>query len=145
MQDKAAGEVKSWIPERISAETPLSRGDRIRMSVEVSEPGFLYIFDRERRKDGEPGPPFLIYPNLNMGSGNNRVAPGRPIDIPADSESKPWWMLASDRSDYSGELLTVIVSAQPLAGIKIGPSRGRDREGTVRINSEALGEQREAL
>ncbi len=118
VQDKA-GLTVSWIPERIGTQTPLSRGDRIRMSIEVSEPGFLYIFDRERYRGGRTGRPYLIYPNLNMNGGGNRAGPGRLIEIPPRSDSSPWWMLSSDSNDYAGELISIVFSAHPLTGIHI--------------------------
>src|SRR3954469_7238132 len=72
-----------YTPERIEAETPLNVGDRVRITVESPRPGFLYIIDREQYADGSLGEPVMIFPTLHTRGGDNRVMPGRLIDIPA--------------------------------------------------------------
>src|SRR5712671_1059192 len=75
-----------WTPERIEADTPLNIGDRVRLTIESPRPGFLYIIDREQYADGSFGEPMLIFPTLHTRGGDNRVAPGRLIDIPAQED-----------------------------------------------------------
>jgi hypothetical protein len=105
-----------WTPERIEAGTPVNIGDRIRISVESPRPGFLYIIDREQYADGSLGEPMLIFPTLRTRSGDNRVLPGRLIDIPAQEDQYSYFTAqpAGNRRDQTAEVLTVILTPQQL-------------------------------
>ena len=104
-----------WTPERIEADTPLNIGDRVRLTVESPRPGFLYIIDREQYADGSLGEPMLIFPTLRTRGGNNRVEPGRLIDIPAQEDQYSYFTAqpAGDRRQVA-EVLTIILVPQPL-------------------------------
>jgi len=105
-----------WTPERIEAGTPVNIGDRIRISVESPRPGFLYIIDREQYADGSLGEPMLIFPTLRTRGGDNRVLPGRLIDIPAQEDQYSYFTAqpAGNRRDQTAEVLTVILTPQQL-------------------------------
>ena len=105
-----------WTPERIEADTPLKIGDRVRLSVESPRPGFLYIIDREQYADGSLGEPMLIFPTLRTRGGDNRVEPGRLIDIPAQEDQYSYFTAqpTGDRRDQTAEVLTIILVPQPL-------------------------------
>jgi Domain of unknown function (DUF4384) len=105
-----------WTPERIEADTPLKIGDRVRLSVESPRQGFLYIVDREQYADGSFGEPMLIFPTLRTRGGDNRVEPGRLIDIPAQEDQFSYFTAqpAGDRRDQVAEVLTIILVPQPL-------------------------------
>jgi hypothetical protein len=105
-----------WTPERIEADTPLKIGDRVRLSVESPRTGFLYIIDREQYADGSFGEPMLIFPTLRTRGGDNRVEPGRLIDIPAQEDQYSYFTAqpAGTRRDQVAEVLTVILVPQPL-------------------------------
>jgi len=105
-----------WTPERIEADTPLNIGDRVRLTVESPRPGFLYIIDREQYADGSFGEPMLIFPTLRTRGGDNRVEPGRLIDIPAQEDQYSYFTAqpAGDRRDQVAEVLTIILVPQPL-------------------------------
>lgn len=105
-----------YTPERIEAATPLSVGDRVRITVESPRPGFLYIIDREQYADGSFGEPMLIFPTSRTRGGDNRVMPGRLIDIPAQEDQYSYFTAqpASSRRDQVAEVLQVIVSPQQL-------------------------------
>jgi len=105
-----------WTPERIEADTPLNIGDRVRLTVESPRPGFLYIIDREQYADGTFGEPMLIFPTLNTRGGDNRVEPGRLIDIPAQEDQYSYFTAqpSGDRRDQVAEVLTIILVPQPL-------------------------------
>ena len=104
-----------WTPERIEADTPLNIGDRVRLTVESPRPGFLYIIDREQYADGSFGEPMLIFPTLHTRGGDNRVEPGRLIDIPAQEDQYSYFTAqpAGDRRQVA-EVLTIILVPQPL-------------------------------
>jgi hypothetical protein len=105
-----------WTPERIEADTPLKVGDRVRITVESPRPGFLYIIDREQYADGSFGEPMLIFPTLRTRGGDNRVAPGKLIDIPAQEDQYSYFTAqpAGTRRDQIAEVLTIILLTQPL-------------------------------
>lgn len=106
----------SYTPERIESGTPLKVGDRVRLTVESPRPGYLYIVDREQYADGSFGEPMLIFPTKQTRGGDNKVAPGRLIDIPAQEDQYSYFTAqpAGDRRDQVAEVLTVIVTSQPL-------------------------------
>jgi hypothetical protein len=106
----------AYTPERIEAGTPLNIGDRVRITVEAPRPGFLYIVDREQYADGSLGEPMLIFPTKQTRGGDNRVLPGKLIDIPAQEDQYSYFTAqpAGDRRDQVAEVLTVILTPQPL-------------------------------
>src|ERR1700730_18021845 len=110
-----------WAPERLEADTPLSVGDRVRLTIESPRPGFLYIIDREQYSDGSLGDPMMIFPTLRTRGGDNRVAPGKLIDIPAQEDQYSYFTAqpAGDRRDQIAEVLTIILLTQPLS-LQIG-------------------------
>jgi hypothetical protein len=105
-----------YTPERIEASTPLNVGDRVRITVESPRPGFLYIIDREQYVDGSFGEPMLIFPTLKTRGGDNRVRPGKLIDIPAQEDQYSYFTAqpAGSRRDQVAEVLTVILAPSPL-------------------------------
>jgi hypothetical protein len=109
-----------WTPERVVADTPLQMGEKIRFSFEAPQAGYLYVIDRERYADGSVGEPYLIFPTTRTRGGDNKVAPGYLIEIPAQDDRPNYFTLKQTRADQIGELVTVIVTAQPLTEITIG-------------------------
>ena len=105
-----------YTPERIEASTPLNVGDRVRITVESPRAGFLYIVDREQYSDGTFGEPVLIFPTLQTRGGDNRVMPGKLIDIPAQEDQYSYFTAqpAGTRRDQVAEVLTIILVSQPL-------------------------------
>lgn len=105
-----------WVAERIEAGTPLNIGDRVRLTVESPRPGYLYIIDREQYADGSLGEPMLIFPTLRTRGGDNRVEPGRLIDIPAQEDQYSYFTAqpAGGRRDQVAEVLTIILVPQAL-------------------------------
>lgn len=105
-----------YTPERIEANTTLNIGDRVRITVESPRPGFLYIIDREQYADGSLGEPMLIFPTRQTRGGDNRVMPGKLIDIPAQEDQYSYFTAqpAGDRRNQVAEVLTVILTPQAL-------------------------------
>jgi len=108
-----------WIPERISATTRLVQGDRLRISVEAVRGGYLYVIDREQYADGTLGEPYLIFPTTRTSGGDNQVAIGRLIEIPAQDDSPPFFTMKKSRADHVAEVLSVLVTSTPLEGVQI--------------------------
>lgn len=111
-----------WIPERVEADTPLSAGTRVRLSVEAARAGYLYVIDREQFTDGSLGEPYLIFPTTRTNGGDNEVKAGRIIEIPTQDDRPPFFTLKPSRSNQVSEVISVLVSPTPLDGLKIGAS-----------------------
>jgi len=108
-----------WLPERISASTRLVQGDRLRISVEAVRGGYLYVIDREQYADGSLGEPYLIFPTKRTAGGDNQVAIGRLVEIPAQDDSPPYFTMRKSRPDHVAEVVSVLVMPQPLEGVQI--------------------------
>jgi hypothetical protein len=111
--------VSEWLPERISATTRLVQGDKLRISVETVRAGYLYVIDREQYADGTLGEPYLIFPTTRTSGGNNEVAVGRLLEIPAQDDSPPFFTMKKSRPDHVAEVLSVIVAPTPLEAVQI--------------------------
>jgi len=118
--EKDKTDVTEWTPERISIDTPLAAEQRVRLSIEAARTGYLYVIDRELYADGTLGDPHLIFPTLSLRGGDNQVSVGRVIDIPALDDKPNYYTLIPDRPGLAGEVLSVLVTPQPLTDIEIG-------------------------
>lgn len=112
--------VVQWTPERISVDTPLAIGQRVRLSIESARTGYLYVINRELYADGSMGEPYLIFPTTRLRGGENKVTIGHIVDIPAQEDSPNYFNLDPDRADLVGESLSVLITPEPLSGINIG-------------------------
>ena len=113
-------ETDEFVPERIAASTLLRLGERLRFSFEAPRSGYLYVIDREQFADRSLGEPLLVFPTTRTRGGDNRVEPGRLIEIPGQDDRPNYFTLRQSRTDQTGELLTVIVADKPLEGLTIG-------------------------
>jgi hypothetical protein len=105
------------VPERVAAADTMQFGDRLRLGIEVSERGYVYVVNRERYADGSVGAPYLIFPAVNLRGGDHRVEPGRLIEIPSREDPVP--ALVSHRSspNHIGEELMIVVMPEPVRTI----------------------------
>jgi hypothetical protein len=122
-----------WTPERVGSETALREGDRVRLSIEVPRDGYLYVIDRERYSDGRVGGAYLIFPTAHTLDGNNKVTAGRVIEIPAQEDSPPYFTLSRSRADHVAEVVSVLVTPTPLAGVTPGQSAIKIPEGQMSL------------
>lgn len=118
---EAAGPIE-LIPERVSADAKLAEGDRVRLSFEAAGTGHLYVIDREQYADGTLGEPYLIFPTKRTRGGINEVRPGRVVEVPAQDDQPPYFTLKPSRPDQVSEMITVLVTPNPLEGLQIGES-----------------------
>jgi hypothetical protein len=98
-----------FLGTRVEADTPFHPGDLLRISIESPRAGYLYVIDRDWFTDGSSGETNLIFP---VRGDDNRLYPGRLIDIPAE-DRKPF--RANPKPNQAGELLTIIVTLSPLS------------------------------
>jgi hypothetical protein len=110
---------ENWTPVRISPRETLGEETKVRLTIEVPRAGRLYVINREIREDGTRGEPYLIFPTLRTRGGNNAVIPGRIIDIPDQSDTPPYFTLRRNTPQHAGEVLTVILAAEPLPDVAI--------------------------
>jgi len=107
------------VAERVSSDSSLRSGDRVRVSIESPEAGYLYVIDRERYASGERGDPWLIFPTKRTHDGDNRVTAGKLIDVPGQSDQPNFFTLRPGRKDQSQEELTVLLTKSPLSGVEL--------------------------
>ncbi len=122
-----------YVPERIESNETLRLGDKVRLTVESPRDGFLYVVDFEQYTDGTFGSPTLIFPTQRTRGGNNRVSAGVLIDIPAQDDDVPFFIINSKNPLYAGELLNVIISEKAISGIATPPR-------AVALESRQIGE-----
>lgn len=116
-----AAKSAEWTPERIEADTRISEGERLRVSIESPSTGYLYVIDREQYADGSLGDAYLIFPTARTRGGNNSAVAGRVIEFPAQEDNPPYFTLTRSRPEHIGETLILIVAPTPLAELPIGP------------------------
>jgi hypothetical protein len=118
--------------ERVSGNTAFSRDDLLRLSIEVprEQDNYLYVIDREMYADGSFSEPYLIFPVKTINGGNNRIAAGRIVDLPAQDDPRPYFRFESSRPDHAGERLTILITPQPL-DVTVG-------DGPVRLDLETV-------
>jgi hypothetical protein len=120
-EEAGAGSAEAWIPERVSSGGTMRAGDRVRLTLESPEPGYLYVVDRERYADGSRGTPWLIFPTTRTRNGDNHVTAGKLADIPAQDDRPNFFTLRKTRPDQAEEELTAILTSRPLQDLSIGP------------------------
>jgi hypothetical protein len=112
-----------WTPERVAADAPLAEGQKVRISTETAQEGYLYVIDRDEYADGTKGDAYLIFPTLRTRGGDNRVTPGMVVEVPAPDDNPPYFKVQRSRPDQINEVLTFLISPKPLADLKIGRQR----------------------
>jgi hypothetical protein len=110
---------ENWTPVRISPHETLGEQTKVRLTIEVPRTGRLYVINREIYEDGTQGEPYLIFPTLRTRGGDNAVIPGRIVDIPDQSDTPPYFTLRRNTPQHAGEVLTVILAAEPLPDVAI--------------------------
>jgi hypothetical protein len=115
LEHKAEITPSNLAAERVETNTLFREGELIRIGIEVPHDGFLYVIDREVYADGSLGNPFLIFPTKLTRGGDNKVYPGRLVEIPAQTDRPPYFTFERTRKDQVSERLTIIVSPFKLA------------------------------
>jgi hypothetical protein len=108
------------IAERVSSDTKFKEGQKIRLSIESSRSGYLYVIDREQYADGTFSEPYLIFPTLRINDGDNVVSGGRLVELPDQSDRPFYFKAKRSRTDQVAEVLTLLVTAKPIPNLLIG-------------------------
>jgi hypothetical protein len=116
------GRISQLTAERVTADTPFQPGQRVRIGIEIprEKNGYLYVIDREVYADGTMSEPYLIFPSQNTPPDGNRATAGKIIYVPAQGDPLPHFTIQRSRADQVSELLTIIVSPNPL-DVQPGP------------------------
>lgn len=92
--------------EEVDADTTFRTGDRIRLHVESSDRGYLYVVNQ-----GASGRWNLLFPQPGMPAGLNRIEPGHPRTTPEDG----WFEFDSNVGE---EKLFLMLSRTPVAELE---------------------------
>jgi len=103
---------EKWLAERFDPDQTFTPADKLRFGVESSKPGYLYIIDRETYDDGSFGAPYLLFPESLRD--DNSVGPGTLVDVPPQQQSDPYFNIKPSRPGHNGELMTIIISSDPI-------------------------------
>jgi hypothetical protein len=119
---EAAGDLTA---DRVDTNTPLAIGDRVRLTIEFSNNGYLYVIDRELYADGTKSDPYLIFPTSRTREGDNSVRGGRLIDIPGQRDNPNYFTVKPSRPQQVGELLTIMITPKPLPDVALAPQAAK--------------------
>jgi hypothetical protein len=100
---------------RVEPSREFRTGDRIRLALEPSVDGFLYIFDSE---DG--GSPKMIYPDPRLDGGDNWIEAHVPIEVPSSEESEDRLRWFEFYGQPGGDRIFVVLTRQPLPIVPTG-------------------------
>ncbi len=116
--------IKSYRLERADTETPFREGEMVRFSVETTRADnhYLYVINREVYADKTMGDPYLIFPARATPPGGNVIAAGKLVYVPAQGDPVPYFTLQRKRPDHVSEMLTLILSPEPLPLIELPAS-----------------------
>jgi hypothetical protein len=109
---------QKWAAERVKSSTRFKSGDRVRFTIEASRTGYLYIPNREVYADGTYGDAEIIFPTLRTRSGDNHVSAGTLVEIPASTDSVPYFTIQPRRADYVGEELIAVITPNEMTDIE---------------------------
>jgi len=108
----------SWTPVRVDPDKPLRVGERIRVAIESSQEGHLYVFDSELGPSGVAGAPYLIFPTRRINGGRNRIDAHQLVSLPSVTDTPPYFEILPSRPDAAGEVLEFVITQEPIAGLE---------------------------
>ena len=97
---------------RVEPTHEFRNGDRVRLALEPSVDGYLYIFDSE---DG--GLPRMIYPDARLDGGDNWIEAHVPMEIPSSEESEERLRWFEFYGKPGGDRIFVVVTREPLKSV----------------------------
>jgi hypothetical protein len=100
---------------RVDPAREFRTGDRIRLALEPSVDGYLYIFDSE---DG--GVPKMIYPDARLNGGDNWIEAHVPVEIPSSEEPDERLRWFEFYGQPGGDRVYIVLSREPLPLVPTG-------------------------
>lgn len=109
--------------DRLALDARLAWGDHVRLTVEPSRRGYLYIVNEELAATGEPLNARLLYPSAVMNSNIEPLAPGRLIEVPPTigADICPTFQLMRNGPGHGGEALNLIFAKDRIPELAPGP------------------------
>jgi hypothetical protein len=102
-------------PVRIDPSKSFRLGDWVRLSVESSIDGFLYVFN----SDDANGNPAMIFPHVRLGGGQNYIQAHVPYEVPSRHGNDPKDQWFEFKGKPGVDRLYFVVSSDPLDGVPI--------------------------
>ena len=102
---------------RVDPTREFHNGDRIRISLEPSVDGYVYVFHTEN-----DGPPEMLYPDPRLEGGENWIEAHVPIEIPSTLETDERLRWFQFYGNAGTERLYVVVTRDPLPEVPIAES-----------------------
>ncbi len=100
---------------RVDPAREFRTGDRIRLALEPSVDGYLYIFDSE---DG--GVPKMIYPDARLNGGDNWIEAHVPVEIPSSEEPDERLRWFEFYGKPGGDRIYIVLAREPLPLVPTG-------------------------
>ena len=102
---------------RVDPSREFHNGDRVRVSLEPTVDGYLYIFHTENN-----GVPEMIYPDPRLDAGDNIIDAHVPIEVPSSDEADERLQWFGFYGNGGVERLYIVVTRDPLPSVPIGES-----------------------
>jgi hypothetical protein len=100
---------------RVEPSHEFHSGDRVRISLEPSVDGYLYVFHTEG--DGQPE---MIYPDARLDAGENWIEAHVPMEVPSSEQSDERYHWFVFDNNPATERLYVVVTRRPLPSVPTG-------------------------
>ena len=100
---------------RVNPSREFRTGDRIRLALEPSVDGYLYIFDSE---DG--GVPKMIYPDVRLNGGDNWMEAHVPVEIPSSEEADERLRWFEFYGQPGSDRVYIVLTREPLPLVPTG-------------------------
>ena len=94
---------------RVEPSHEFHSGDRVRISLEPSIDGYLYVFHTEGN-----GSPEMIYPDARLDAGENWIEAHVPMEVPSSEQSDDRYHWFVFDNNPATERLYVVVTREPL-------------------------------
>lgn len=97
---------------RVEPTREFRTGERIRLALEPSVDGYVYIFDSENE-----GAPRMIFPDPRLDGGENWIEAHVPIEIPSSEEPEERLRWFEFYGDPGSDRIFIVVTREPLPGV----------------------------
>jgi hypothetical protein len=100
---------------RVEPNHEFHSGDRVRISLEPSIDGYLYVFHTEGA-----GEPEMIYPDARLDAGENWIEAHVPMEVPSSEQADERYHWFVFDNNPATERLYVVVTRDPLPAVPTG-------------------------
>ncbi|HNG93878.1 MAG TPA: hypothetical protein PLB32_13850 [Acidobacteriota bacterium] len=113
-QPGEAANLAGLVSERIPFSTLVEPQDRLRLTIEAPQTGYVYLFTQEQYRDGSRGVPYLLFPSSRIRQGAHFLQAGKLIGLPGLGDRPPYFELEQSRVDHVAEFITVMCLPKPV-------------------------------